>query len=81
MLHNFEKTMKQAASQRQNPANPALLDSETLTDKTRTIKACLNKWRDAIKEMREMFFLETMFRCGEINSLRRHFQQWKRLHQ
>lgn len=45
------------------------------------MKLYFSKWRDSIKDLHKTSFLEIMFRCGEISSMRRHFEKWKRLGQ
>jgi hypothetical protein len=46
-----------------------------------SMKFYFSKWCDSIKHLHKTSFLEIMFRCGEISSMRRHFEKWKRLGQ
>ena len=81
MLQDLAKAMKHAAAPIQHLVMPA---SDSLTDnaqKHSMMNTCFHKWRHAVKDHRKMYFLETLFRCGEINSMMRHFHQWKRWRQ
>ena len=42
------------------------------------LNGCFGKWHAVLKEHHKMYFLEMMFRCGEMSVMRWHFNQWKR---
>lgn len=81
MLQDLAKAMKHAAAPIQHLVMPASDSSTDNAHKHSMMNTCFHKWRHAVKDHRKMYFLETMFRCGEINSMRRHFHQWKRWRQ
>jgi hypothetical protein len=63
--------------------NPEALTSKSLVNDAQTIsvlKRCFDQWRAAVKDYQQSLFMEMMFRCGELNSMRRHFNQWNRSH-
>jgi hypothetical protein len=63
--------------------NPEALTSKSLVNDAQTISVlnrCFDQWRAAVKDYQESLFMEMMFRCGELNSMRRHFNQWNRSH-
>ncbi len=43
------------------------------------LNRCFDQWRTAVKYYQRSSFMEMMFRCGELNSMRRHFNKWNQL--
>jgi hypothetical protein len=79
-LRQLAKKVTRTAKTRPNPEAST---SKSLVDDAQTISVlnrCFDQWRAAVKDDQESLFMEMMFRCGELNSMRRHFNRWNQSH-